>query len=101
MGEKVPKKHENFFSIEMVLAICSFNCIMYMWFSGLELGLSDHLWTLAFSLIMITSILGNSIVLWIVLGKIKCIRNCLLAFITRSDNKQTTAFYADNFFVFH
>ena len=34
-----------------------------------EVSVADHLWTLAFSLIMITSILGNSIVLWIVLGE--------------------------------
>ena len=31
---------------------------------------ADYLWTLAFSLIMVSGILGNSIVLWIVLGKI-------------------------------
>jgi hypothetical protein len=30
---------------------------------------ADYLWTLAFSLIMVSGILGNSIVLWVVLGK--------------------------------
>ena len=40
--------------------------------------LSDHLWTGAFSIIMIISILGNTIVLWTVLGK--SIRNFLRRF---------------------
>ena len=33
--------------------------------------LADYFWTLAFSLIMVCGIMGNSIVLWIVLGTIK------------------------------
>jgi hypothetical protein len=32
--------------------------------------LADYFWTLAFSLIMVCGIMGNSIVLWIVLGTI-------------------------------
>ena len=34
-----------------------------------EEGVMDSIWTLAFSVIMIISICGNTIVLWIVLGK--------------------------------
>ena len=33
-----------------------------------EEGVMDSIWTLAFSVIMIISICGNTIVLWIVLG---------------------------------
>jgi hypothetical protein len=39
--------------------------------------LADYFWTLAFSLIMVCGIMGNSIVLWIVLGTIKSFFNFL------------------------
>jgi hypothetical protein len=47
------------------------------------MSVADWLWTLAFSLIMVSGILGNSIVLWIVLGKKgRCYRKATL----RSEN---------------
>jgi hypothetical protein len=48
-----------------------------------RMSVADWLWTLAFSLIMVSGILGNSIVLWIVLGKKgRCYRKATL----RSEN---------------